>query len=60
MALMPVSSCRATPAWWCTPCRSLIMIENPIVGSRCLSMIMPVYNEGSTVLQIIDDVFAQG
>jgi len=34
------------------------MIENPD-GDRCLSVVMPVYNEGKTVSQIIDRVLAQ-
>lgn len=35
------------------------MIENPGDGDRCLSVVMPVYNEGKTVSQIIDRVLAQ-
>jgi glycosyltransferase involved in cell wall biosynthesis len=35
------------------------MIENPTVDPRCLSVVMPVYNEGRTVSQIIDRVLAQ-
>jgi glycosyltransferase involved in cell wall biosynthesis len=35
------------------------MIENSTDSVRCLSVVMPVYNEGKTVSQIIDRVLAQ-
>ena len=35
------------------------MLDAPLTETRCLSVIMPVYNEGPTVTRIIERVLAQ-